>query len=113
MLESSHRLKAVSVTHGQCSSTDTQLCLQQCGCECIECCFYSPGDNEALEPTCYTKEELDIKNVPNPRQCGLNDKCLKYNTSNCGLRYSKPRQAFYCGVPHPVAWPPVVQVCCM
>jgi hypothetical protein len=36
--------------------------------------------------------------------------CLAYNNRNCGLQFSVGTQVAFCDIPHPSAWPAIVQV---
>ncbi|GBF94154.1 ABC transporter A family [Raphidocelis subcapitata] len=64
-----------------------------CGCKCTQCC-YQGNPNNCTAITSGTCPYV----------------CLEKSTTECGIRYSTARQAYFCAIPHPSSWPAVLQV---
>jgi hypothetical protein len=66
----------------------------ECGCACVKCCV----DGDPLRCAPHSGPGL----CPHV--------CLEQDKARCGVQYSTPRQSPFCAIPHPTAWPAVLQV---
>jgi hypothetical protein len=66
----------------------------ECGCACVKCCV--DGDPARCAP------HVGAGVCPHV--------CLEQDRTRCGVQYSTPRQSPFCAIPHPTAWPAVLQV---
>jgi len=65
----------------------------ECGCACTRCCV--DGDPARCQP-----QPTGVC----PHTCLATDK------TRCGVQFSTARQSPFCAIPHPTAWPAVLQV---
>jgi len=85
----------------------------ECGCVCLECCFWPDGlEVPGEDPPCFkgTPENPPTECTPAGRGNDLTDECKSYDEDVCGIEYSTFNQAVWCAVEHPTAVPTYMQV---